>query len=125
MATYKVYKMFDNGEYVTEGTSFELSKLVGMNQTCFHNYVGKNKYQKRYTFEYSCEKEKPKKAKQKMPEPSDHEKKLEWLYSHLKYKGNAFSIDDGSEYRNELAEKEIHFTVRPCFDGVGYILTAQ
>lgn len=114
----KVFRCFDNGLFLMEGTAMEIGKALDMPQldTIYIYSRSGSKYHKRYTF-VPTGKVKRNLFKKDMaveaPKPrTKHETDLEWIRISLKHYGNTSYHTSGEEFRDELAEEGIFFESR-------------
>lgn len=118
-----VYEVYDCGEFYMKGNAWEVLKALGLcDRSEVSYYARKQKtYKKRFTIKcigkFNLETHGPK------PRLSKHEYDLEWITIALKYHGNTGYHTDGSEFKEELAQKGIYFEARPStmFKGDWYL----
>ena len=105
----KVFRVYDCGEFLMEGTAMEIAKALDMPQTdtiYVYSYTG-SKYHSRYTFTGTA-KDKRNMFKKDMvverPKPkTKHQQKLEYLAWHLKYMEGITTLKGNpTDYIDEL-----------------------
>lgn len=123
----KVFRCFDNGVFLMEGTAMEIGKVVDIPylDTIYTYARTGSRYHRRYTF-VATGKTKRNAFKKDMvaeqPKPkSEHEQTLEYLAWHLNKYGNTTLKGKPSEFEEELKAMGIEFTYRK-YDKKDYIL---
>ena len=123
----KVFRCFDNGLFLMEGTAMEIGKALDMPQldTIYIYSRSGSKYHKRYTF-VPTGKVKRNLFKKDMaveaPKPkTKHQQTLEYLAWHLTHYGNTTLKGNPGAYEQELKKMGIEFTYRK-YDKKDYIL---
>ena len=119
MGATLLLRVYDGTEMVMEGTAKEISKALHIpNRNTVTACAKRNrKLLWKYTVECLGTVSKVK------PTLSMHDKELDYLYRHLRYKDSVYFHADGEEFRKELRKMGIRFKAVPCVTFKdGYIL---
>lgn len=128
LALYSVILNKTN-ETIFKGTAKEVARKFGYNSTDIYSLARRKKDCYEYTFVHTGfqapKKRYSKRLTKKEEKQKEHEEKLKWVITQLKYKGNT-GLYDPEEFIDELNKQGIYVDIRPATcDPKYYILTRR